>query len=473
MDSDQLIFNGINGASGGYLLPPMSPRDISKVAQGEQLDPAHLAELRQRWEQISQPHYGVRELVAGDATKLSRSGWGVIFAYDADPAIREALQPLLDHRRALATQEKDHYYQEYSAARGYRPGESKQKWLARQGVGPGPADPDKVPYYLLIVGDPDAIPFRFQYQLDVQYAVGRLHFETVADYARYAQNVVEAETNPRTRTPRAVFFGVRNAADQATQMSADHLVQPLAAKLAGELSQWRIESVLAEEATKARLAALLGGAETPSFFFSASHGMGFPNGDTRQLAHQGALLCQDWPGPLQWQRAIPPEFYFAGDDVADSPALQGMIVFFFACYGAGTPRQDDFAHLTTGSPVEIAPHGFLARLPQQLLKRGVLAIVGHVERAWGCSFVWKRAGEQLAVFDGSLLRLLQGQPLGRAVEFFNERYADLSSDLTSTLEEIKFGQPADDLEISGIWTANNDARSYVIIGDPAVRLAVG
>jgi hypothetical protein len=73
--------------------------------------------------------------------------------------------------------------------------------------------------------------------------------------------------------------------------------------------------------------------------------------------------------------------------LGDSPALRGMLAFFFACYGAGTPRQDDFAHLATGAPVEIAPHGFLARLPQQLLKRGALAVVGHVERAWGCSFV--------------------------------------------------------------------------------------
>ena len=35
MSNDEpLVFNGIDGASGDYLLPPMSAQDLSKIARG-------------------------------------------------------------------------------------------------------------------------------------------------------------------------------------------------------------------------------------------------------------------------------------------------------------------------------------------------------------------------------------------------------------------------------------------------------
>jgi hypothetical protein len=219
---------------------------------------------------------------------------------------------------------------------------------------------------------------------------------------------------------------------------------------------------------------LLGGEETPQLLFTASHGMGFPCGHELQRAHQGALLCQDWIGPLQCRGPIPRDAYLAGEDIPEDADLTGMIAFFFACFGAGTPRLDDFSHQAFTNPQPIAPQAFVAALPRRMLSRpngSALAVIAHVERAWGYSFSWPGAGAQRQVFESTLQRVLKRMPVGHAMEFFNGRYAELSTVVSAEVEDAKFAAKPDELKLAGLWTALNDARSYVIVGDPAVRLA--
>ena len=470
-DPEPLHLNGIDGASGEYLLPPLPPDVVARVAGGERLEKDELDELKARRKAATEAYLGV---IAGvDPLKLAESGWGVVLPHDVEPDVLDALRPLLDHRRAEAAGLEEGRYREYAGADGYRPQDRSTTFLARHGIAPGnPADPDRMPYYLLLVGGPDRIPFRFQYQLDVSYAVGRIAFDTAEEYGRYAESVVRAERGTRT-SPTSVFFGTRNPDDRATALSAEHLVAPLAEGLSERFPDRTFETLVGEEATKAGLAGAFHRQAVPAFVFTATHGMAFPRGDPRQAPHQGAPLCQEWPGPLHWRQPIPQDFYLAGDDVVDGAMVEGAVVFLFACYGAGTPQHDDFAD-SLGTPQEIAVGPFVAGLPRRLLghpRGSALAVVGHVERAWGYSFVWPGIESQLQVFDSALTELLRGVPVGHAVEYFSDRYAALTTDLEALKEDARFGGTPDPLEVSGLWTARNDARNYVLLGDPAVRIA--
>ena len=56
--ADELVFNGIDGESGDYLLPPMTAQQVSKLAQGEELDEAHQQELKNWYDRVTQEHLG-------------------------------------------------------------------------------------------------------------------------------------------------------------------------------------------------------------------------------------------------------------------------------------------------------------------------------------------------------------------------------------------------------------------------------
>jgi hypothetical protein len=180
-----------------------------------------------------------------DPCHLSDVGWGVVFEAGADPSIREALAPLLELRRE---QSGDHF-REVTC----RPGETAARLLARHGLGPNQTDPAKMPYYLLIVGPPNRVPYRFQQQLDVGYAVGRLHFDDLEMYGRYAETVVAAETRPAPRSRLITVFAPRFADDQHARLLADWLVEPLATETLRE-AEWQTRIASHDDATKAALA---------------------------------------------------------------------------------------------------------------------------------------------------------------------------------------------------------------------------
>jgi hypothetical protein len=242
----------------------------------------------------------------------------------------------------------------------------------------------------------------------------------------------------------------------------------------GSRQSFEIQDFIGKPATKETLTQLLQGKTEggpPALLLTGSHGMGFRPDDPKLDTEQGALLCQDWTG----FGSVRPDHWFAAGELPSDARIPGLIHFFFACYGAGCPQFDDFVVTPGTPPGQIAPRSLVARLPQKMLAHpngGALAAIGHVDRAWANSFSTPRAGPQLQGFRDVLGRILRGDRLGQATDQFDVRRAALSAELIERQRDVEVGKQVSDREIANLWIARNDARNYVILGDPAVRLRV-
>lgn len=461
-----LTLNGIDGATGQYLVPPISAAAAADLARGKPPDGLLASWFKAIVSVLKRPKLGLPMDV--DPANPARAGWAVVLPAAAPNELKDAVQPLIDHRKKTVPPDRCKVLE-------YRPGETVKKWLARHGVAPGTVDPRKVPYYVTLVGGPGDIPFDFQYLLDVEYAVGRLAFDAADQFRRYAAGVAALEAASTVKTAKEiVYWGPRHAADRSTQMSADALITPLHDGTPGDsplaaMHGFRARCFKAADATKARLLESLHAAAPPAVLFTASHGMGWPKDDPRQRPAQGALLAQDWPGFGQ----VGPPHYLTAAEVEDGANVAGLVAFLFACYGAGTPAGDNFLTDRGRGPVPIASAPFVAALPQRLLSHPngpALAVVGHVERAWGYSIKPPGAGTQVGPFRDFLTRVLAGEPVGHATKSFSERYAVLSTELLGYLDVASGNDAATAKEVAACWAERNDAQNYVLLGDPAARL---
>jgi hypothetical protein len=70
--------------------------------------------------------------------------------------------------------------------------------------------------------------------------------------------------------------------------------------------------------------------------------------------------------------------------------------------------------------------------------------------------------------------LLGGHRIGQATDDFNRRGSVLSAELTMLVEEQEATGTTEDIvsKLSNRWVARDDARNYLVLGDPAVRLRV-
>jgi hypothetical protein len=470
-------------AESGETRPALSVEELSRIAGGAAAAPPEDAEAVLARAQARKV-LGVAGNV-DDPMDLAETGWAVAFASGIDARIREALQPLLDLRRKQVRDSQNpkapKLFRVFEGAEGVFPGQPAANWARQRGVSLTAAvDPRKgAPYYLLLVGSPEQISFEFQALLDLQWAVGRLYFDEIEDYARYARAVVEYE-EPGFRPAQA-----KNIAAWVTKHDGDAATVLLASAVAGDFLNeddrlgysrnfsldWFGEASANGEAGKKQLGEIVRGncpSGVPAILFTGSHGAEWPRTDPgTQRLMQGALVTQEWSRG----KPLDAENVFTAADLPEDARVHGMMAFLFACYSGGCPAEDSYYFHRDGSKIPVAPAPLIAKLPQALLARGALAVIAHVDRAFSFTVRNLEGTPQTQTIRTPLELLMKGKRVGLAADSLNLQWSSLAAELGAALGR-RADPDFDPESFASLYIARDDARNYVVLGDPAVYLRV-
>lgn len=355
----------------------------------------------------------------------------------------------------------------------------------------------EVPRYQLILGNLDQVGMATQLTQASDGFVGRLAFSDEQGYVEYVNKVIKAEAQ-RDRVKvglgAAKFFSVHDGT-ASTMDAFEKLMDPgfaLAKEQnpSGEFPARSLESL--GDRTDPDPQEFLNAVKTtdPTVMLSMSHGAGTPKKMWKSLAdklgRQGAMSFGKSAGLL------------TAADIGDRPFLPGGVWFMFACFGAGTPMRSAYAHWLEklrdagqfpGSIEEVlrslpkeGEKPFIAALPQLVLRKenGPLAFIGHIDLAWNYSYDeldskthYARPGRYIDV----LRSLLEGNRVGLAFRELMRFFGQVNTALTSRIDQTVAGKvvapsPEEEATRGHLWMLRQDLAGYMLLGDPAVRMAI-
>jgi hypothetical protein len=467
-----LMPNGIDYSTGRLLVEPIEEEQfgsalLTTLARNEE----ELARVTRFSERAASFRGEVERIRRPDLSDPKDAGW-TFLVRDTDPdrdALVEAMRPLAEHRGMEDPLKPLVFY-----------GEAELDWPEWLNNNYSPLIMEKLPYYVLIVGGPEQVPFHFQAMLDGGGAVGRVAFDTIADLETYVEKVIRLEkaASPVTK-PEVVFFATDAGERDPTYFSRKFMVEPLSEEVR-DRTGFDVTLVAGEDATKERLATTLK-SSSAALVYTATHGVGARD-QPQEFQEQvnGAICCQD---AVSGDAGL-----FAAADVpaGDGPFLEGSVFFQFACFGYGTPAESDFDHWVGGNGrVSTTKADFVAALPKRLLAhpRGPIGFIGHVDAAWlhgftdpGNPFLAERWHPRIQTFVTAVRSLVGVEPAGLALERMNRLYDVTNATLTSAVDRMRRpgAPPAEDFHrrVVDTFVLRGDAQNYHVFGDPATRLRI-
>ena len=454
----------------GQPRPALTPEDLLRQVDGIPADTDEVLARGQAGKVLG---------VAGnvdDAMDLRQTGWAALFASDADPRIRQQLDPLLESAKEAGTGAK-------SFSRYSRGGRALFR-VSRRRTGHGSAASRSRLRSTLAKGcritcssSGRHSKFRLSFRR-CSSCSGRLEgsistTSRTTDATRRQSSTTRQLTSVR-RSERARPPGSRkHDGDAATTMLSDAVSgdflgedDPL-----GQRRQFSLDWFGDGEATKQQLAEILRGnapSGPPALLFTGSHGAEWPMDDpAAQRQMQGALVSQEFTRGT----ALGTTNVFSAGDVPTDAQVHGMIAFMFACYSGGCPTEDNYFFNEDGSKIPVAPEALIAQLPQKLLSRGALAIIAHIDQAFSYIFQNLEGTPQVQSIRTPLELLMKGERAGLAADRLNLQWSAVAAQVGLALGRRR--EPGFDPEsFATLYIARDDARNYIVLGDPATHLRV-
>ncbi len=432
---------------------------------------------------------GVIEHEAGpDIGDPRKVGWTYLISEDQPffNEIIETISPLAEHR-GMTNPEKPLIFTS-DAVGDYLTWMNEK--LVRDSVTLKPS-----PHYILIIGDPNLVPFNFQSALSTRACVGRIDIgaktkdDAILNLKTYVDKVHRMENSKQPFvTDDTIFFATDEGINQkgcsdATFYSHHYLSKPLS-KFVRNNIQFKTIEIMAEKATKKNLLDSLEKSK-PSLIFTASHGTS-PYGEKAdvQKKYTGAIVCKDYLDSHDEQDSLITE-----DDIPiDKPFAEGSVFVQFGCFGYGTPAITEVAKwnyengIWTG--LQLAPKSYVSPIPKKLIfnPNGPLAFIGHVDVAMYNSFTNPKNPLPDAAYDPRIdpyftmmQSLLSGDPVSLALSDVSKKFNSANEQFPRLYNSHQLKLITDDAyyaKLADTYLERVDAGNFMIFGDPAACMKI-